>query len=223
MPTPNDRDDDKLTDDQDPKEPETDLDDDELDIDDVDLDDYSDDDADSTDTDEDDDSDESGKRKPKPAGENAPSKDWESIAKTALAQRDHWKRKAQKSQTSPEPSAPQGKQQKKQQTNATIDSFALERFEFRQDFPHLKRSEVEEVEAYARGKGISLYDAVSSPFVKHFLRVAQKKREVAGASVDSSHRTKPSRVMKSPDEMSLEELEKYTARRVQESRRKAGL
>lgn len=219
MPTPQDRDeeildDETLTNDQDQQD-----DDDELDIDEADLTDDSDEDADSADKGEDDDSDESDddapepKPKPKPKPKQTEAPNWEKIARTAIAQRDHWKTKATKSlKPSERPAAPKSQ---KQQTNT--DPLTMERFEFRQDFPQLRRSEVDEIEAYARGKGISLYEAATTPFVKTFLKIQQKKRSIASASVDSGHRSKPATPDKDVASMSLAEIEKAAARRVQRS------
>jgi len=184
--------------------------DDELDLDDEDVADIEDTPDESADSDDD-----AGSEDPDDSDEDD-KKDWKKIAQTAIAQRNHWKTKAMNNVSERKPAAQKTAKTKQVEDNR-VDQ---ERIDFRFDYPGLSRAEVDEVAAYARGKGVSLYDAVKSAPIRAMLKLNQKKKAIAASSVESGHRAQPVKIVKDPSQMSLAELERDAARRVQNSLKK---
>lgn len=84
-----------------------------------------------------------------------------------------------------------------------------ERMDFRFDHPELSSKEVDEIEAIARAKGLSLEQAMKSPVIKIYLKASARKREHSIASPETRHRAAPRIKGKDPITMSTEEFEAY--------------
>lgn len=84
-----------------------------------------------------------------------------------------------------------------------------ERIDFRFDHPELSSKEVDEIEAIAKAKGVSLEQAMKSPVIKVFLKASARKREHQKASPETRHRSAPRIKGKDPMDMSPEEFEAY--------------
>ena len=89
------------------------------------------------------------------------------------------------------------------------DPIKQERTDFRFDHPELLSKEVNEIEALARAKGITLSEAMRSPIIKIFLKATARKREHSQASPETRHRSAPRAKGKDPMEMTTEEFEAF--------------
>jgi len=92
-------------------------------------------------------------------------------------------------------------------TNKSERAAMQERNDFRFDHPNLTTREINEIEAVARAKGISLEEAKRSPIIKLYLKAQKRKREQDGTSVDTRHRAAPRKKEKDYMKMSPEEFE----------------
>lgn len=108
--------------------------------------------------------------------------------------------------------------QKKPVSKEARSTSSTERTDFRFDHPELKSSTVDQIEAYARSKGISLRESVKDPVVKILIRKAQKRSENANSSTAPSHRSQPTKRQKDWSQASKDELEKEASRRREAAR-----
>lgn len=177
--------------------------DDELDLDDEDIDELDlDDEDDSEDHSEDDSEDDSD-------GEGDEEQDNGDDPNSALnIQRKKWRQRALKAEQALADLEKTKKQVKTPQKKSD-DPFKQERMDFRFDHPLLTTREVDEIEAVAKAKGVSLEQAMRSPIVKIFLKASERKREHAKASPETRHRAAPKMKEKDPMKMSPEEFAAY--------------
>lgn len=166
---------------------------DELDLDAIDLDPEEDD----EDDDETDPAPEEVETDPKKEAEttaNIQRKKWRDRAKAAEAELARLKAK--------NPSKPASKK-------VEADPLKQDRIDFRFDHPELSSLEVNEIEALARAKNVSMEDAMKSPLVQVFLKVSARKREHAQASPESRHTSAPRPKIRDPKDMTNEEFEAF--------------
>lgn len=168
--------------------------DDELD-DDEDSDDDSDEDEDDEDSDdeeegdedpddEDEDEDEEPRKKSKKIDFDKLSKEEAvKIAQSALAQKGKLKKKLAKLEKDGGDDESKKKVLKKKEERSQ-DQVNLQRIEFRQDHPELKRKDVDAVERFAKANGVSMEKALQDPFMKSYIRKRLEKRSAQDASIN---------------------------------------
>ncbi|MFA5130761.1 MAG: hypothetical protein WC477_07690 [Patescibacteria group bacterium] len=159
-----------------------DLDDDESDDDDSDDDDLDDDESDDDDSDDDDLDDD----------EDLPV-DKDTI-KRLNAQRQHHKKKRREAEKRAELLEKKllGKKHKKDVPKKE-DRLSKERQDFRFDHPSLKTTTVDQIESYARSRGVTMREATKDPIVRLLIKRAKKKSALSRASADSNHRSIPTK------------------------------
>ena len=152
-----------------------------------------------------------------PADEGAESDGEEDSDKdrSAIAQKKKWRERALKAEAKLKGEKPEAKPAKKAAAkgpdNATIN--------FRLDHPSLKTNEVEEIEAYAKIKGVSLEKALDSDIIRTMLALNKRKRLQTGGSISPSHRSQPSKPEKDWSRAGLKDLEAEASRRAAASRK----
>lgn len=99
---------------------------------------------------------------------------------------------------------------KKKSSNSSLQ----ERNDFRMDYPELKTKEVDEIEAFAKTKGVSLREALKNPIIQIMIRRNAQKRKAAGSSFDPSRRSQPTKPEKDWSRASRSEMEAEASRRV---------
>lgn len=85
---------------------------------------------------------------------------------------------------------------------------------FRMDYPELKTKEVEEIEAFAKTKGVSLREALKYDVIRIMIKRNAQKRKAAGSSFDPSRRSQPTKPEKDWSRASRNEMEAEASRRV---------
>lgn len=178
------------------------LDDDELDLDDEDI--ELDDDESEEDEDDDSDEEDDSKDDDKDSDDGVDAK-----TKTILIQKNKYRDRALKAEQElaalkKNQTPPKQKQTKPAQTEE--DPFKLERIDFRFDHPDLSTREVNEIETIARARKISLAEAMKTDVARVYLKMVKRKRELAGASNDTGHRTVVRPKGKDPADMTDEEF-----------------
>ena len=101
------------------------------------------------------------------------------------------------------------KQPKPTSKKPDVSADKADRMDFRFYHPELSSKEVDEIEAIARAKGVSLEQAMKSPVIQVFLKASARKREHAKASPETRHRAAPRPKGKDSMDMSPEEFESF--------------
>lgn len=173
--------------------------DDDLDLDDLDIDDLDLDDEDEAEEEEEDTKEDDSAKKADDDKDTA-----------ANIQRKKWRDRAQKA----EAALAELKQKPTKTVSKETDTkgVSAERTDFRFDHPELTTSEVNEVEAIAKAKGVSLEDAMKSPLIRVYLKVSARKRSHQSASPESRHQTIPRPKGKDVNAMSTEDFEAFKRR-----------
>lgn len=175
--------------------------DDELELDDSDLDEIDlDDEEEDKDMDEDEEEPEDGD------GDTEPSKEKDRTAALNI-QRKKFRKRALKAEAELAELKKEQPKPASKKSDATLE--IKKRMDFRLDHPELSSKEVDEIEAIARAKGVSLEQAMKSPVIKVFLKASARKREHQKASPETRHRSAPRIKGKDPMDMSPEEFEAY--------------
>lgn len=137
---------------------------------------------------------------------------------SAIAQKKKWRERALKAErelaqkTGKKPSGKTSSQSRaSNRANVLIN--------FRLDNPTLKLKEVEEIEAYAEAKGVSLSEALKSPVIKIMIARNKKKAQLQGGSVSPSRRSQPTKPAKDWSRAGREDMEAEVARRRAASRK----
>ena len=134
---------------------------------------------------------------------------------SAIIQKKKWRKRAIKAERKLR-DLQNGKKAKPapaQKKSANVNALQ-ERNDFRMDFPQLKTKEVDEIEAFAKAKGVSLREALKYDVIKLMIRRNAQKRKAAGSSFDPSRRSQPTKPQKDWTTMSRSEMEAEAARRV---------
>jgi hypothetical protein len=109
---------------------------------------------------------------------------------------------------------------KSPKSKKTDDNRSQERNDFRFDYPDLKSSEVDQVEAYAKAAGISMREASKKTIVKLMIKRARKRRASGAASTDTTRRSSPHIKKQDWDGKTRPEMEQEAQRRRDELRNK---
>lgn len=135
--------------------------------------------------------------------------------RSAIAQKKKWRERALKAEAKLKDKKPEASPAKKAAANGSNNAT----INFRLDHPSLKTNEVEEIEAYAKMKGVSLEKALNSDVIRTMLALNKRKRMQAGSSISPSHRSQPTKPEKDWSRAGREEMEAEAARRVAASRK----
>lgn len=205
-------------DDEDDEDDELDDDEDSDDDSDEDEDDEdSDDDEGDDENDEDDDSDEDEDEEEKPR-KKSPKIDFDKlskeeavkIAQSALAQKSKLKKKL--SLLEGEGDGKSAKKTRKAKEERPSNQINVERIEFRQDHPDLKRKDVDAVERFAKANGLSMEKALKDPLIKTYIQKRLEKRGNLDASISGRSRGAPLRP-KGGKDWSIASDDDYNAKR----------
>ena len=122
-------------------------------------------------------------------------------SKSVIAQKKNWRDRALKAGWKKEGNEPPAKKPAKIANPAIPQDQGngellrrLERNEFRQDHPDIPRRMVDEIETFAKAKGVTLERAMRSPIVQKMVTDKTLKEKLSKASPSSKHRnpqTKP--------------------------------
>jgi len=137
---------------------------------------------------------------------------------SAIAQKKKWRERAllaERALADKSNKKPSGKAQP-QPKKANRESVLIN---FRLDNPTLKLKEVEEIEAYAEAKGISLTQALKSDVIRIMIARNKKRAQQQGGSVSPSRRSQPTKPQKDWSRAGRNEMEAEAARRVAASRK----
>lgn len=113
-------------------------------------------------------------------------------SKSTIAQKKVWRDRATKAGWKKEGEKPSEKPAKKVEAPKaeTNDELLrrLDRNEFRQDHPDIPRRMVDEIETYAKAKGVTLERAMRSPLIQKMVSDKTLKEKLSKASPSSKHR-----------------------------------
>lgn len=140
----------------------------------------------------------------KPEGKPEASKE----ALSAIAQKRKWRERALAAEAKLK--EPQEKQAPAKQL--PINDNAI--IHFRLDHPTLKSSEVAEIQAYAKAKGVSLEEATRSDVIRIMIARNRKKAQHQGGSVEPSRRAVPTKKQPDWSTASRQDIEKEASRRL---------